>query len=397
MQYRARERTVSHHQQFSTEFPLSPREGNPSVTPDIQRQAALFKNRLFLAPFLNAVPQLFIIVNQEGRIVHTNHPLAEIVWLHVAETFCDLRPGDVLKCIHALEEGGCGSTESCQLCGAADAIRTSRTQGETVRECRIIQHETGDTLDLRIWATPYWVNDEQFTLLVFTDISHEKRRKALERIFFHDILNTAGALLGFCQLLQEAEGDQIDRFRERISRLTERIIHEIKSQRDLVAAENNEITPQPAPLRSIDLLREIRDLFISQEEWRQRDIRLDPAAADVVFTSDHTLLSRVLCNMMKNALEASTPNQVVTAGCTLDEDRVTFWIHNPNFMPRPVQLQVFQRSFSTKDPDRGLGTYSMKLLTERYLRGKVWFETRPETGTRFFAAYPLNLDSPKSE
>jgi sensor histidine kinase regulating citrate/malate metabolism len=58
-------------------------------------------------------------------------------------------------------------------------------------------------------------------------------------------------------------------------------------------------------------------------------------------------------------------------------------------MPRNVQLQVFQRSFSTKGADRGLGTYSIKLLTERYLNGKVWFTTSPEGGTTFTCQYPL--------
>jgi sensor histidine kinase regulating citrate/malate metabolism len=54
-----------------------------------------------------------------------------------------------------------------------------------------------------------------------------------------------------------------------------------------------------------------------------------------------------------------------------------------------VQLQLFQRSFSTKAADRGLGTYSMKLLSERYLKGQVWFTTSLEQGTTFIGRYPL--------
>ncbi len=362
-----------------------------TVPPEIQQQANLFKNRLYLGPFLNAVPQVFLILNPKGQIVFSNRPVADVLGLEWGDAICSFRPGDVLKCAHALGNGGCGTMESCRLCGAANALFTSRIQGETVRECRIIQKETGNALDLRVWATPYWVNDEQFIFLVITDISHEKRRKALERIFFHDILNTAGALLGFCQLMQEADSSQIDRFRERISCLTEKIIHEIKSQRELLAAENNDLTLQPSPHRSKEFLLEIVDMYKNQDEWRNRDLRIDPEAADVVFTNDCTLLGRVLSNMMKNALEASTLQQTVTLGCEAAGERIAFWIHNPNFMPRDVQLQVFQRSFSTKDPDRGLGTYSMKLLSERYLGGQVTFETHLETGTRFIATYPLHV------
>jgi len=71
---------------------------------------------------------------------------------------------------------------------------------------------------------------------------------------------------------------------------------------------------------------------------------------------------------------------------------IRFWVNNPNFMPREVQLQVFQRSFSTKGAGRGLGTYSIKLLTERYLKGMVSFSTSPETGTTFQAWYPMALE-----
>ena len=65
------------------------------------------------------------------------------------------------------------------------------------------------------------------------------------------------------------------------------------------------------------------------------------------------------------------------------------WVHNPNPMPEHIQLQVFQRSFSTKEPGRGLGTYAMRLLSERYLEGAVGFTSNEEQGTTFWARYPV--------
>ena len=80
--------------------------------------------------------------------------------------------------------------------------------------------------------------------------------------------------------------------------------------------------------------------------------------------------------------------QIDTVGCEDDAETVRFWVRNPRPMPRDVQLQVFQRSFSTKGRNRGIGTYSMKLLTERYLSGRVGFSSDPHAGTRFWAASP---------
>ena len=122
-----------------------------------------------------------------------------------------------------------------------------------------------------------------------------------------------------------------------------------------------------------------------------RHLRLDPDAHEVTFTNDKVLLGRVLGNLLKNGLEASVPGQTVTTGCRTTADEIEFWVHNPACMPRNVQLQIFQRSFSTKGAGRGLGTYSIKLLTEKYLQGAASFVSLPDEGTTFFVRYPLHL------
>ncbi|HEY5974910.1 MAG TPA: ATP-binding protein, partial [Geobacteraceae bacterium] len=78
----------------------------------------------------------------------------------------------------------------------------------------------------------------------------------------------------------------------------------------------------------------------------------------------------------------------VNLGCRQMGDRVDFWVHNSTWMPPDVQLQVFQRSFSTKGPGRGIGTYSIRLLSSLLL-GAVEFTSTPENGTTFHATFPL--------
>jgi sensor histidine kinase regulating citrate/malate metabolism len=63
-------------------------------------------------------------------------------------------------------------------------------------------------------------------------------------------------------------------------------------------------------------------------------------------------------------------------------------VHNPGHIPKAIQAQIFQHSFSTKGHNRGLGTYSIKLLTERYLKGEVGFSSNEVSGTMFYAAIP---------
>ena len=58
-------------------------------------------------------------------------------------------------------------------------------------------------------------------------------------------------------------------------------------------------------------------------------------------------------------------------------------------MPKHIQLQIFNRSFSTKaKKGRGIGTYSVKLLIENYLKGKVSFISNQEEQTKFIIEVP---------
>ncbi len=62
-------------------------------------------------------------------------------------------------------------------------------------------------------------------------------------------------------------------------------------------------------------------------------------------------------------------------------------------MPEAVRQQVFQRSFSTKGgKGRGIGTYSARLLAERYLGGRLTFSSTADAGTSFVLELPPAAD-----
>ena len=147
----------------------------------------------------------------------------------------------------------------------------------------------------------------------------------------------------------------------------------------------------PSDLRAKEVLEELAVAYRHHRVTAGKNITVAAESDNVTILTDHALLLRVLGNMLKNALEASSAGETVMVGSKGEEDQVEFWVQNPAHMPRDVQLQVFKRSFSTKGSGRGIGTYSIRLFVTRYLHGSVDFESSEERGTTFRVRLPKDV------
>ena len=294
-----------------------------------------------------------------------------------------------------LFRSGCGTGEHCSTCGAVfTVIRSADTRGRITSECRLtINSDNPVALDLQVVATPLAIDGEQLTLCILRDISMEKRRLVLERVFFHDVLNTVGGIHGVASLLAEKDNLEADReveYRQWMISLTERLMDEIQHQRKLLAAERGEFKPILGMVKVSEILQDVHTLYLNHGVSEHRQLLLT-SVPDCQIVSDGALLRKILGNLVKNALEATPRGGTITIAGAYDDDTVSFTVHNPTVMPREVQLQLFQRSFSTKGEGRGIGTYSIRLFGERYLKGKIDFSSREPDGTTFTFTIPKHF------
>ncbi len=344
---------------------------------------------------LEAFPDIAVVLNEYRQIVACNHVLLGALGIEDPVTVIGQRMGEALSCIHSHEmSGGCGTSEACRECGAVGAMLECQRSGTQARgECRISTRtsEGLGALELDVVATPLEIDGEKLMVFSARNIAAEKRRSALERTFFHDSLNVAGGIQGMIEYDSDSGDIDSEARLDRIQVMTHQLIEQIRSQRDLAAAERGELQPRRQPVSVTEMFEQLRATYECHTVAKDRSmVFVPPEPSDLALTSDAVLLQRVLGNLIKNALEASEAGQCVTTRCdVVDGDRVRFSVHNQTVMPRSVQLQVFQRSFSTKGgTGRGLGTFSIKLLTERYLGGRVTFTSAEPEGTTFLVTLP---------
>lgn len=247
----------------------------------------------------------------------------------------------------------------------------------------------------KIWQFPQQVEssreEEIFLPVAFADKSDSVRKGILEQTFFHDIINTAGALKGIVELLKDEVSEIIRPEVEFVEEAFASLVEEIKSQKYMMDAENKQLVLQLTDIDSLEELKAVSNLYKGHDVTINRIITLDDHCINKRFYTDQRLLRRILGNMVKNALESTDKGGVVTLGCCLDDKNefIKFWVHNDKYIDDRLQKLIFHRSFSTKGPGRGLGTYCMKLFGEIFLNGEVNFLTSKDKGTTFYIKLPL--------
>jgi signal transduction histidine kinase len=375
-----------------TRLPVFSRERASHV--ELENDLRAVSHSPIVSALLEAVDAGLLVLNREGQILATNRAPVLANLRHGDRRAIGLRPGELFLCPRA-QPKGCGASESCLACGTQQAVTQSQAGGTTVeRECLLTSGHGPDAkpVEMKVRATQVEIDGKPFTVVSLRDISHEKRRQALERVFFHDILNTLSALSNWTHLLKQAEGERLERAHERVRRLVHQMEREIQVQRALLDAEHGKLHPRNVLVAPSALIAEMRAMFGEGQAAVGRVFTVEDACAGIELETDPVLLSRVLINMLKNAFEATPTGGRVRLWCEPESDGEGFWFHvsNPGLIPPEVAAHIFQRSFTTKgDPGRGLGTYSMKLLGERYLGGKVSFTTSASQGTTFSIRLPL--------
>lgn len=342
---------------------------------------------------LESVDGYCLILNQERQLLDGNQELLNALNLETPHCMQGLRPGEVFNCIHAHESpDGCGNSESCARCGALLTLLVAQRSGEASEgECTLSFLQEGQWVarEFHVRVNPIQVGSHPLLIFVLRDVSSEKRRENLEKIFLHDLLNTLQGLRGWTELLQFPSTDpQVAA--KHIYQLSDQLTQEVVAQRLLVQAERGELKPDFEELSVEKLFKELDERLALHccRTGKRLLVRMDPEGLQV--RSDPVVLQRVLFNMLINALEATPKGGEVSLSASLTaEGWVGFEVHNAGWIAEDVATRVFQRSFSTKgDKGRGLGTYGMKLLGENVLKGKVSFSTSRERGTSFVFVMP---------
>ncbi|MFC1523899.1 sensor histidine kinase [Thermodesulfobacteriota bacterium] len=359
----------------------------------LKNQIGTISNSLVMSSLLKAVNGLLVVLNEDRQIVALNHAFLDSLGILDPEEALGLRLGESLHCIHSAEPpNGCGTTPYCVTCGATIAMMTAiDTDSEDEQVCALTAEQGGviEDICLLIKSKPLKVDENRWILLYAQDITQQQFWATLERVFFHDMNNILNAIVGYSGLLALEFPQRMEV--QQITNAATRLASEITLQRSLSQRKDLQYLARKEETSLKQIQQDVDLIVKGHSAAKNKNLKEVWPTKDRIFLTDSMLVSRILGNMVINALEATEENGTVQLITQLETAHVTWNVWNNRFISSDVQRRIFQRNFSTKSGrGRGLGTYSMKLFGEDYLGGEVTFVSTEHEGTTFTFRLPLS-------
>jgi signal transduction histidine kinase len=361
----------------------------------------------FMAVFLHAPIPIYLI-DLEGQVQRANRAKNPFVGSD-GQSSRDI--GYVLGCLHAREQGRCGTAPECEHCPLNKVIR------QTIRENRCFhrkeitlsmpsQNEKSENLHALASTTPLWIDQKKMILLFLEDVTELRRSQELLAEFNRNLENLVARRTAEVQALLEQKKEFIRRLGhdlrtpltplvallpmlrgrleqpkdqemlEVIINNTDYIRQLVAKTLDLIVLENDPIAPDCQP---VDLHVEINNVladFASVLKEKQISA-VNNIETPVKLCVDVLQFKELLLNLLSNAVKFSSDGGRVAVSAIPRDDEVIISVTDTGAGMTPEQLSRVFEEFYKVDPSRhdrnslGLGLSICKRIVENH-HGRIW-------------------------
>lgn len=253
-------------------------------------------------------------------------------------------------------------------------------------------------------VVPYWnlaVRSAIFltvTYMLSGLLATRKRHEELMHFIIHDLRSPLTNVLTGLQTLRQMRAHQMDESEQEMLDMalisSNRMLTLINSLLDLPRLEHRKM---PVQTQEVDVDELVNNSLAVVALWAaQNRVKIvyeaDPQAPTVI--ADPDITTRVLVNLLSNALKYSPPDSTITVRARASEGgRVTFSVtdQGPGIPPEWVD-KVFDKYAQVEarkeGASTGLGLTFCQLAVEAQ-KGRIWIESEPGKGTTVLFTLPV--------
>ena len=259
------------------------------------------------------------------------------------------------------------------------------------------------TIELSLKSTAFKTRDEELILLSVQDIRNELDEKELDswmkliRVLMHEIMNSIAPITSLSESLSQlftVEGREIlpEEVDEKTIRTTIRglnvireqgsgLIQFVESYRKLTRIAK----PEKKLFKAEELIDRVKILYSSFDHAEKVKLLVVLSPPEIELFADENLISQVLLNLLKNALEALKNTEAGTIRIEVDSIRNRPRIcvsDNGSGISPEIMEQIFIPFFTTRENGSGIGL-SLSRQIMRLHGGSLQVRSVPEKETVF--------------
>jgi len=218
----------------------------------------------------------------------------------------------------------------------------------------------------------------------------------------HEIRTPMNAIIGFAELieLEEDKSPNLEKYSKYISQNSLYLQNLITDIVDISLIESGKISYKYEYTTINQIITELKPVIDSNPIRKRRpDLELkfecEKELLSMSIYTDITHLKQILINLISNSLKY-TAEGFIKISVLKKGEMLEFCVKDTGAgIPIEEQSKIFQRfskiehKLKSSVPGIGIGLSITKSLTEG-MKGKIWFESKEETGTSFYVQLPYN-------
>lgn len=288
---------------------------------------------------LDFVSTGLIVLNDNGAVYQKNKEALRLLGLNVFTHVRQLSKVDTVL------------MEKVENCRAGDKLQ-------------VMFHNERGTINLSIRVSDINVHDEHLRILALNDINVELDEKEIDswirltRVLTHEIMNSVTPITSLSDTLLsivEDRDEEISHGLQTISTTGKGLLSFVESYREFTRIP----TPEPSLFYIKAFIERMIELARHQNPCEHITFRTEIVPADLILYADENLISQVVINLLKNAIQAignQTDGKInIHAYCNEAEE---VWIeikNNGPVIPAEIAEHIFIPFFTTKEGGSGIG------------------------------------------
>jgi two-component system, NtrC family, nitrogen regulation sensor histidine kinase NtrY len=266
----------------------------------------------------------------------------------------------------------------------------------------------GGEIQLSLKATSFRTNENELVILSIQDIKNELDEKEIEswmkliRVLMHEIMNSITPITSLSESLSNIyckEGTPVlpEEVNVKIIATTLQGLNVIKEQgKGLMSFVESyrKLTRVPEPEKKYfkvsELMSRVQILYNSLENNNGTRLTLSMPNPDLEFYADQNLISQVLINLLKNALESNENNdqgliKIVTSEAVENHPEICVIDNGPGIPEENID-EIFVPFFTTRQNGSGIGLSISKQIMRAH-GGNLKVRSIPDKETLFCLSF----------